>query len=155
MAAGTAAGLVVTGVSMQSLRPTGSDRVAVLALLGVAAVLLAFLAGPLAAILVQALQDAQGRFIGLANFGGYLRSPALLQSLWNSLWVSALVTAITIPAAFAFAYALTRSCMPLKPLLRGITLIPLLAPSLLFAIALNLDRIADAQERAHPVQVKK
>ena len=123
-------------MSAVALKPTASDRVAVAALAGVAAVLLAFLAGPLAAILVKALQDAQGAFVGLANFASYGRSPALLQSLWNSLWVSALVTAITIPAAFAFAYALTRSAMRFKPLLRGITLIPLLAPSLLWAIAL-------------------
>jgi iron(III) transport system permease protein len=66
----------------------------------------------------------------------YAQTPALLESLWNSLWVSGLVTAITIPLAFGFAYALTRSCMPFKPLFRGITLVPLLAPSLLAAISL-------------------
>ncbi|HYN13381.1 MAG TPA: putative 2-aminoethylphosphonate ABC transporter permease subunit, partial [Burkholderiales bacterium] len=42
---------------------------------------------------------------------------------------------ITVPAAFVFAYALTRSCMPFKGTLRLIALIPLLAPSLLPAIA--------------------
>ena len=41
-----------------------------------------------------------------------------------------------MPLAFGFAYALTRSWMPFKPLFRGITLIPLLAPSLLSAISL-------------------
>jgi iron(III) transport system permease protein len=40
-----------------------------------------------------------------------------------------------VPAAFMFAYALTRSCMPYKGTLRLIALIPLLAPSLLPAIA--------------------
>ncbi|MEO5669103.1 MAG: putative 2-aminoethylphosphonate ABC transporter permease subunit, partial [Ramlibacter sp.] len=62
--------------------------------------------------------------------------PSLLRSLWNSLWVSAMVTMIAVPLAFGFAYALARSCMTLKPLYRGITLIPLLAPSLLSAISL-------------------
>lgn len=98
--------------------------------------LLAFLAAPLLAILGQALQDAQGRWVGLANFVAYARSPALLDSLANSLWVSALVTAITVPLAFAFAYALRRTRLPAKPLWRGITLLPLLAPSLLPAISL-------------------
>ena len=51
------------------------------------------------------------------------------------MWVSLAVAAITVPAAFVFAYALTRSCMPLKGTLRLIALIPLLAPSLLPAIA--------------------
>ncbi|MEY3475207.1 MAG: hypothetical protein RL087_1665, partial [Pseudomonadota bacterium] len=103
------------------LAATGSDRVAHAALAVVALVLVAFLALPLGALLVQAVEDGEGRFVGLANFVAYARTPALWQSLWNSLWVSALVTVVAVPAAFVFAYALTRSGMPAKPLLRGIT----------------------------------
>ena len=113
-----------------------SERIAHLALTLVALALLAFLAAPLLAILQKSVQDASGRFVALANFIAYARTPALLQSLWNSLWVSALVTAVTVPLAFAFAYALTRSRMRLKGLARTITLVPLLAPSLLSAISL-------------------
>lgn len=113
-----------------------SDRVAHGVLLLVAVLLLAFLAMPLATILVEAVQGREDQFVGLANFVAYARTPALLQSLWNSVWVSALVTVVAVPLAFGFAYALARSCMPLKPLIRGITLIPLLAPSLLSAISL-------------------
>jgi len=98
--------------------------------------LLAFLAAPLLAILVQAAQDDQGQFAGLRNFSSYLQTPSLLQSLWNSIWVSGLVTFIVVPLAFVFAYALTRSCMPGKTIFRAISLIPLLAPSLLSAISL-------------------
>src|SRR5512143_438908 len=106
-----------------------SERIAHAALLLVAVVLLAFLAGPLVSILQQSLQDGQGRFAGLANFVAYAKTPALLESLWNSVWVSAVVTLVTIPAAFGFAYALTRSRMRFKALARTITLVPLLAPS--------------------------
>jgi iron(III) transport system permease protein len=113
-----------------------TDRIAHIALLIVALALAAFLALPLLTILVQALQGKDEQFVGLANFIDYAKSPSLLQSLWNSLWVSAVVTTFAVPLAFGFAYALTRSCMPLKPLFRGITLIPLLAPSLLSAISL-------------------
>ena len=98
--------------------------------------LLAFLAAPLLAILQQAVQDDQGHFVGLRNFLSYLQTPSLLHSLWNSVWVSLLVTLIVVPLAFVFAYALTRSCMPGKSLFRSISLIPLLAPSLLSAISL-------------------
>jgi iron(III) transport system permease protein len=119
-----------------TLRATGSDRLAHAALAVVALVLLAFLAGPLFAILQQSVQDAKGGFVGLANFIAYAQTPALLDSLWNSLWVSAAVTVVAVPLAFGFAYALTRSRMRGKPLWRGITLIPLLAPSLLPAISL-------------------
>ena len=99
-------------------------------------ILLAFLALPLLAILQQAAQDDQGQFVGLRNFISYLQTPSLLDSLWNSVWVSLLVTFIVVPLAFVFAYALTRSCMPGKTLFRSISLIPLLAPSLLSAISL-------------------
>ncbi len=113
-----------------------TDTLAVLLIGLIALVLLAFLALPLLAILVQALQGKDGEWVWLTNFMDYAKTPALLDSLWNSLWVSGLVTFITVPLAFGFAYALTRSCMPLKSLFRGITLIPLLAPSLLSAISL-------------------
>jgi iron(III) transport system permease protein len=103
----------------------------------VALLLLAFLALPLAGHpAAGAAGQADGRFVGLANFVAYARTPALLDSLWNSLWVSALVTVVTVPLAFVFAYALTRSRMRFKALFRGITLVPLLAPSLLSAISL-------------------
>jgi len=115
------------------------DGAAAVALLGLALALtglLVFLAGPLLAIALQAVQDAQGRFVGLANFVAYARTPALLGSLFNSLWVAALVTALSLPVAFGFAYAVQRCRVPCKPLLRAITLLPLLAPSLLAAISL-------------------
>jgi iron(III) transport system permease protein len=112
------------------------DRLA-LVLIGVVAIFLVyFVALPLGAILIQALQSDQGEFVWFTNFVAYAQTPALLGSLWNSLWVSSMVTLIVVPLAFTFAYALTRSCMPYKSLFRGITLVPLLAPSLLSAISL-------------------
>ncbi len=113
-----------------------TDRIAQLSLAVVALLLVVFLALPLGAILMQSLEGKQGEFAWLANFIAYAQSPALLTSLSNSVWVSVVVTAITLPLAFVFAYAITRSCMPFKSLFRGISLIPLLAPSLLSAISL-------------------
>jgi iron(III) transport system permease protein len=112
------------------------DRLAHVLLALVAIILVYFVALPLGAILLQALQSGSGEFVWLANFVAYAQTPALLGSLWNSLWVSGLVTLIVLPLAFTFAYALSRSCMPYKALFRGITLVPLLAPSLLAAISL-------------------
>lgn len=112
------------------------DRIAHVLLALVAILLIAFIAFPLLSILQQAVQSASGEFVWLGNFVAYAQTPALLGSLWNSLWVSSVVTLITLPLGFVAAYALTRSCMPYKALFRGITLIPLLAPSLLSAISL-------------------
>ena len=113
-----------------------TDRIAHLTLLLIALGLVAFLALPLAMILVKSLESNDGAFVGLANFTSYLKTPALLTSLWHSVWVSALVTLLTVPLAFGFAYALARSCMPAKGLFRTLTLVPLLAPSLLSALSL-------------------
>lgn len=118
------------------LRQHWVDRLAHGVLALIALVLVAFLALPLLSILQQALQGHEGQFVWLDNFVEYAKTPALLGSLWNSLWVSCVVTLLVVPLTFAFAYALTRSCMPFKALFRGITLIPLLAPSLLSAISL-------------------
>ncbi|WP_411885996.1 putative 2-aminoethylphosphonate ABC transporter permease subunit [Polaromonas sp. YR568] len=112
------------------------DHLAYAALALVALILVAFLAAPLLAILQQALLGKSGDFIWFDNFIEYAQTPALLESLWNSLWVSTVVTLVAVPLAFGFAYALARSCMQYKALFRGITLIPLLAPSLLSAISL-------------------
>ena len=111
------------------------DRLGHAALFLVFLVLAGFLAAPLAALLAQSVEDRSGAFTGLDNFVAYLQTPTLAQSLWNSVWVAAVVTLATVPAAFVFAYALARSCMPLKSAFRTVALTPLLAPSLLAAIS--------------------
>lgn len=117
------------------VRAHWTDRLA-LALLGVAALaLLCFVLAPIVMILAKSVQNRDGSLAGFAHFRAYLESPALLRSVWNSLWVSALATALTVPLAFAFAYALTRSRIACKGLLRNLAMIPLLAPSLLAAIS--------------------
>jgi iron(III) transport system permease protein len=112
-----------------------TDRIGNALLLAAGLGLAVFLLAPMATILAKSVEDRAGDFVGLANFEQYFRTPALLTSIWNSIWVSALVTAITLPLAFTFAYALTRSRMPFKTLLRNLALVPILAPSLLAAIS--------------------
>lgn len=71
--------------------------------------------------------DAAMTLFGSANFRWLLG---------NSLKVSLTVALIVVPLAYAFAYALQRTCIRAKPLWRGISLLPLLAPSMLPGIAL-------------------
>ncbi len=122
-------------LSALRLKVHWTDRIGNILLVAAGIALAIFLLAPMAAILMKSVEDKAGAFVGLANFETYFRTPALAQSIWNSVWVSTLVTAITIPLAFTFAYALTRSCMRFKPLLRNIALVPILAPSLLAAIS--------------------
>ncbi|MDM0022062.1 putative 2-aminoethylphosphonate ABC transporter permease subunit [Variovorax saccharolyticus] len=106
-------------------------------LLLVMAMLFVFLIAPLFTILVKAVLDKDGRFVGLTHFITYFQTPSLLRAMWNSIWVSTVVVLISVPTAFVFAYALTRTCLPapVKATFRLIALIPLLAPSLLSAIS--------------------
>jgi iron(III) transport system permease protein len=100
------------------------------------AFLLAFLALPLATLLLRAFETPEGGFAGIENFRTYATTPALLAAAWNSVWTAALTAVIVVPLAFAYAYALTRACIPAKPLFRAVMMLPLLAPSLLPALAL-------------------
>ncbi len=50
--------------------------------------------------------------------------------------IGVVTTVLVGVLAFIYAYALTRSCMPMKGLFRGIAMVPILAPSLLPAISL-------------------
>ena len=98
--------------------------------------LIAFLALPLGLMLAKSLQGSHDEFVGLANYVKYFSTPALFQSIGNSLWVSSLSTLITVPLAFVYAYALTRSLMPFRGFFKTVALVPILVPSLLPGLAL-------------------
>ncbi len=91
---------------------------------------------PLYAMLSKSFEDAEGAFIGLANYIEYFNTPSLVISAQHTITIGIVTTVIVVTLAFVYAYALTRSCMPFKGLFRGIALIPILAPSLLPAISL-------------------
>jgi iron(III) transport system permease protein len=105
-------------------------------LAAVALMLLLFLVLPLWAMLSRSLIDGTGAFVGLANYATYATTPALSQVTKNSLFIATLSSVLVVLLAFLYAYALTRTCMPGKAFFRVVSLVPILAPSLLPAIAL-------------------
>ncbi len=107
-----------------------SGLVVVVAYLGVTVFL------PLYAILSKSVEDKQGSFVGLANFVRYFDETGLSISLQNSLTVALSATVVTVTLAFACAYALGRSRVRGRAILRGIFMMPLLSPSLLPGISL-------------------
>ncbi|KAA0182947.1 putative 2-aminoethylphosphonate ABC transporter permease subunit [Cupriavidus gilardii] len=123
------------GIPFGAVRTHWTDRIAHALLWAAALALLCFVLAPIVMILAKSVQNRDGTLAGIAHFRTYLATPALWHSVWNSVWVSTLATAITVPLAFTFAYALTRSRIGAKGLLRNLALIPLLAPSLLAAIS--------------------
>ncbi|WP_217543004.1 putative 2-aminoethylphosphonate ABC transporter permease subunit [Vibrio metschnikovii] len=94
------------------------------------------LLGPLYALFSRSLMNAQGEFVGLANFAAYISSGGITTAAYHSLWVASMSTVIVIFFSFMAAYALTRTQLPGSHLLRLLLTIPILAPSLLPAISL-------------------
>src|SRR6185436_19953429 len=90
---------------------------------------------PMAQVLWRSLLSNDGRFIGLANYLRYFRTPAIAVSITNSLTVSLIAMVATVGLAFVYAYALTRTRMPGRGVFRVVAMLPIVAPSLVSAIA--------------------
>ena len=115
--------------------PAISEERSSTALLLLAALALSiFLLLPLGALLSQSLVDGSGS-ISFNRFREFAASPGMGTATLNTLWVALAVSAITVPLAFVYAYAIQRSCIPLKGLWRTLGLSPLLGPSLVGAIS--------------------
>lgn len=91
---------------------------------------------PLLAIFWRGFSSEAGQGGGWAAASELFASANFHWLLGNSLKVSLSVAAIVVPLAYLFAYALQRTLIPGKRIWRGISLLPLLAPSMLPAIAL-------------------
>ncbi len=104
--------------------------------------LLIFLALPVLNILRLSFTEympEQHQFTGklsFSNFTGYFQKPAMVQALLNSLWIAVWSMLFTTVLAFMFAYGLTRTTIRWKKALYYLAMIPLVAPSMLQAMAL-------------------
>lgn len=105
-------------------------------LAGLSTMMVLFILMPLWAMLTKSMQNANGEFVGLANFATYFSSSSLWVSVGNTFTLGVIVTSVVGVLAFGYAYALTRSCMPFKGLFQILGTAPILAPSLLPAISL-------------------
>jgi iron(III) transport system permease protein len=113
-----------------------SDRLMLGLMLFYALALLACIALPMATLLQRSVLDASGAWVGLANYRKYVESGAFMGSLGHSVWVATATCLLVIPTSFAYAWALSRSCMPGKGFFKAAVYVPLLIPGILKAIAL-------------------
>lgn len=74
----------------------------------------------------------------LENYVNYFTNPRIYRSFYNSMFVSTLTMVITTVLAFFFAYGLTRTTMPGKGAFYTIATLPLIAPTIIQALALIL-----------------
>ena len=127
---------IATVTDAVKIKYSRDDKIQGVSLFVIVAVIAATVFLPLLTLFIKSVEDKDGNFVGIANYLQYFQTPALVDSIGNTLIVGVITTVVVISMAFVYAYALTRSCMPLKGFFRSIALIPLLAPSLLPAIAL-------------------
>jgi iron(III) transport system permease protein len=119
------------------LKSLDSDRWLMTGLVLLAALwMVAVVVLPLYALLSKSMLDQSGKFVGLANFLHYFRTPSLSVSLYNSFFVSLVTTSISVTLGFLYAYALTRTKIPGKGFFRSVAMLPLFAPTLLYGIVL-------------------
>ncbi|UCG07475.1 MAG: hypothetical protein JSV83_02115 [Desulfobacterales bacterium] len=71
-----------------------------------------------------------------ANFQKYFTTAYTLNALWHSLYVSFATTIIVTIIIFFYAYAMTRTTMAGKTFFRNVIMMPLVAPSIVQALAL-------------------
>lgn len=105
----------------------------------IALLLFFFMLFPLSAIL--RLSFFKGGQFGIANFTlenfqRYFTTSYTLNALWHSLYVSIATTIIVTVVIFFFAYAMTRTTISGKTIFRNIIMMPLVAPSIIQALAL-------------------
>jgi len=74
----------------------------------------------------------------IQNYVDYFSNPRIFRSFYNSMFVSVITMVITTVLAFFFAYGLTRTTMPAKGLFFTISTLPLIAPTIIQALALIL-----------------
>ncbi|MCE5280693.1 MAG: ABC transporter permease subunit [Deltaproteobacteria bacterium] len=74
----------------------------------------------------------------LGNYADYFSEPRIFRSFYNSMYVSTVTMVVTTVLAFLFAYGLTRTTMPGKGFFYTVSTLPLIAPTIIQALALIL-----------------
>ncbi|GAK59083.1 binding-protein-dependent transport systems inner membrane component [Candidatus Vecturithrix granuli] len=98
-----------------------------------------FLLFPLTSILqLSFFKEGQVGFstFTFANFYKYFTTPRTFNALWHSLYVAFATTIIVTVITFFFAYAMTRTTISGKLFFRNVIMMPLVAPSIIQALAL-------------------
>jgi len=133
----------ITTKSLQSNKKILEDKYIVYIVGGLIGIfLLIFLALPVLNIIRLSITEyspKQFEFTGkltTRNFTNYFHNPSMVQALLNSLWIAVWSMLFTTVFAFIFAYGLTRTTIKWKKALYYIAMIPLIAPSMLQAMAL-------------------
>lgn len=108
-----------------------------LILTGLGGFMALFAVAPLILMLWRSFKNADGAFVGLANYAAFFSAASAPTVIANTVFVAVGSTVITVPIGILFALSLAHTCVPCKTYFRSVALLPLLTPSLLSAMALT------------------
>ena len=100
--------------------------------------LLYFVVYPLSAVFWESLHDDEGKFAGLANYLAFVTSPYFRQVFYNTILISATATLAALVLGTLYAFAMTRTDMPGKPVFMVTAILPMITPPFVNAFAFIL-----------------
>ncbi len=101
-------------------------------------ILFYFVAYPLYAVFRESVMDDTGKFIGLGNYLNFIQSEYFRQVFYNTLFISVIATVGAVVTGVIFAYGMTRTDIPWKPLFMVTAILPMITPPFINAFALIL-----------------
>ncbi|MEP3784364.1 ABC transporter permease subunit [Ascidiaceihabitans sp.] len=119
-----------TGTQRSSFHIT-DNAVAMILSIAVFSLMIAFLVVPIISIFWRSFETGDG--LGISNYVETLTAGRFWGLIANSLLMSSVSASLAVILAYTYAYALQRSNIPLKGLLRIVIMTPLFAPSLVQA----------------------
>jgi iron(III) transport system permease protein len=114
-----------------TLLVSGSSAVGI-ATVAIVAILVVY---PLGWLAYTSIESPGGGSVTLDNYREVFSTPRYLEAIWNSLKVSSLAATVGLMLGVPMAWAVSRTDMPFKGLVRLIALGSLLTPSFLTAVA--------------------
>jgi len=100
--------------------------------------LFVFVIYPLFSVLRTSVFHEDGHFIGLANYIRFFGNPYFRGVLYNTLFICGLATGGALILGTIFAYGMTRTNMPWKPLFMITGILPMITPPFINAFAFIL-----------------
>jgi iron(III) transport system permease protein len=97
-----------------------------------------FVAYPVYAVFRESLRNDAGQYVGLANYLVFVQSEYFRQVFYNTLFISIVATGGAVFVGLVFAYGLTRTDLPGKPLFMVAAILPMITPPFINAFALIL-----------------
>jgi len=101
-------------------------------------VLFYFVAYPVYVVFRESLRNDTGQFIGLGNYVAFVQNEYFRQVFYNTLFISVLATGGAVFVGLVFAYGMTRTDLPWKPLFMITAILPMITPPFINAFALIL-----------------